>query len=204
MGDLAEEKVLATIRELIHNEPEQVPQALDALIEGMEVVGDRFDSLEYFVGDLIFAGEVFTSAMELMAPLFQAEGPKHGKVILATVEGDLHDIGKNMVKVALEAKRFDVIDLGVNVSPDVIVKRTVEEGASIVALSAVLTLALDSLSRTIEAFRDAGIRDQVFVVTGGSGVNAAVAKRIGADAYGHTPNDTVAFCLAAEARHAQK
>ena len=137
MGDLAEEQVLSAVRNLVKTEPEHAQQALDALSEGMEIVGERFDSLEYFVGDLIYAGEVFTSAMELIKPLYQAEGPQHGKVILATVEGDLHDIGKNMVKVALEAKRFDVIDLGVNVSPAVIVKRVIEEDASIVALSAV-------------------------------------------------------------------
>ena len=202
MGDLAEEKVLAAIRELVDNEPEQVPQALDALTKGMELVGDRFDSLEYFVGDLIFAGEVFTSAMELITPLFRADGPQRGKVILATVEGDLHDIGKNMVKAALEAKRFDVIDLGVNVSPAVIVKRTIEENASIVALSAVLTLALDAMDRTIQAFCNAGIRNKVSIVIGGAGVTAAVAREIGADAYAHTPDDTVAFCLAEEARRA--
>ena len=203
MGDLAEEKVLTAIRELVKNDPEHLQQALDALSEGMVLVGDRFDSLEYFVGDLIFAGEVFTSAMELIKPLYQAEGPKHGKVILATVEGDLHDIGKNMVKVALEAKRFDVIDLGVNVSPAVIVKRTIEENASIVALSAVLTLALDAMSRTIQAFCDAGIRNKVSVVIGGAGTNAVVAREVGADAYARAPDDTVAFCLAEEARRAK-
>lgn len=204
MGNLAEEKVLATIRDLVDNEPEQVPQALDALTKGMELVGDRFDSLEYFVGDLIYAGEVFTSAMELVSPVFQANGPQHGKVILATVEGDLHDIGKNMVKVALEAKRFEVIDLGVNVSPATIVKRTKEEKASIIALSAVLTLSLDAMKRTIQALRDAGMRDAVAVVIGGAGVNAAVAEELGANAYAHTPEDTVAFCLAEEAKRAEE
>ena len=202
MGDLKEEKVLAAIRDLVRHNPEQAQQALDALSEGMDLVGDRFDSLEYFVGDLIFAGEVFTSAMELIKPLFQANGAKHGKVILATVEGDLHDIGKNMVKSALEAKRFDIIDLGVNVSPDVIVARTIKENASIIALSAVLTMSLDAIERTIQALRDAGIRDKVSVVIGGAGVSAVIAKKIGADAYAHTPDDTVAFCLAEEARHA--
>ena len=200
MGDLAEEQVLSTVRNLVKTEPEHAQQALDALSEGMEIVGERFDSLEYFVGDLIYAGEVFTSAMELIKPLYQAEGPQHGKVILATVEGDLHDIGKNMVKVALEAKRFDVIDLGVNVSPAVIVKRVIEEDASIVALSAVLTLAIDAMEHTLQALCAAGIRDKVSVVVGGAGVNADAAKKIGADAYCHTPEDTVAFCLSVDQR----
>ena len=198
MGDLAEEQVLSTVRNLVKTEPEHAQQALDALSEGMEIVGERFDSLEYFVGDLIYAGEVFTSAMELIKPLYQAEGPQHGKVILATVEGDLHDIGKNMVKVALEAKRFDVIDLGVNVSPAMIVKRVIEEDASIVALSAVLTLAIDAMERTLQALCAAGIRNKVSVVVGGAGVNADAAKKIGADAYCRTPEDTVAFCLSVD------
>ena len=195
MGDLAEEKVLAAVRNLVQNEPEQIQQAIDALSEGMVIVGERFDSLEYFVGDLIFAGEVFTSAMELINPLYQAEGAKRCKVILATVEGDLHDIGKNMVKVALEARGFDVIDLGVNVSPSVIVKKTAEEKAPIMALSAVLTLAVDAMARTVQALCAAGIRDKVSVVIGGAGVSERTAKEIGADAYCHAPEDTVAFCV---------
>ena len=195
MGDLAEDKVLAEVRALVQNEPEHIQQAIDALSEGMEIVGERFDSLEYFVGDLIFAGEVFSSAMELIKPLYQAEGAKRCKVVLATVEGDLHDIGKNMVKVALEARGFDVIDLGVNVSPSVIVRKTAEEKAPIVALSAVLTLAVDAMERTIQALSAAGIRDKVSVVVGGAGVNEYTAEKIGADAYGYAPEDTVAFCV---------
>ena len=198
MGDLEEEKVLTTMRELVEREPENVSQAIDALSEGMQIVGERFDSLEYFVGDLIYAGEVFTSAMELVKPLYKAAGNKHCKVVLATVEGDLHDIGKNMVKVALEAKRFDVIDLGVNVAPEVIANRAKEENAPIVALSAVLTLASESMDRTIKALGDAGIRDKVAVVIGGAGVNEGVAKDIGADMYCRQPDDTVAYCLSVD------
>lgn len=195
MGDLAEEKVLPAVRELVKNEPEHIQQAIDALSKGMEIVSARFDSLEYFVGDLIFAGEVFTSAMELINPLYQAEGAKRCKVILATVEGDLHDIGKNMVKVALEARGFEVIDLGVNVSLGVIVRRAMEEKAPIVALSAVLTLAVDAMGRTVQALRTAGIRDRVSVVIGSAGVSERTAKEIGADAYCRAPEDTAAFCV---------
>ena len=197
-GDLAEEKVLATVRDLIQNNPEQVQLALDALSKGMETVGARFDSLEYFVGDLIFAGEVFTSVMELINPLYQAVGAKRCKVILATVEGDLHDIGKNIVKIALEAKGFEVIDLGVNVSPSMIVKRTMEEHAPIVALSAVLTMAVDAMGQTIQALQAAGLRDKVSVVVGGAGVRERTAKEIGADAYRCAPEDTVAFCISVD------
>lgn len=198
MGDLEEEKVLSAIRDIVEHEPEHAQQALDALSSGMEIVGERFDTLEYFVGDLIFAGELFTSAMELIMPLYQAAEARHCKVLLATVEGDLHDIGKNMVKVALEAKGFPVIDLGVNVSPAAIVQKAQEEQVPIVALSAVLTLARDAMERTIQAFKAMGIRDSVSVIVGGAGVNASLAKKIGADAYCRMPEDTVAFCLSAD------
>ena len=199
MGDLHEEEVLSIIREVSGSCPEQVNDALQALVGGMDIVGERFDLSEYFVGDLIFAGEIFTESMDLLRPIFSTTeiGARlaQKKVILATVEGDLHDIGKNIVKVVLEAKGFNVIDLGVNVSPTTIVNRTVEESAEIIALSAVLTSAVDSMQRTVEACVAAGIRDRVSIVIGGAGVNAIVAKRIKADFYGAMPEDTAAFCL---------
>lgn len=199
MGNLAEDKVLAAVRALIRDEPEHAQQALDALSAGMDLVGEKFDSFEYFVGDLIFAGEIFMESLELIKPIFEPSGPQRAKVILATVEGDLHDIGKSMVRVTLEAKRFQIIDLGVNVSPATIVRRAIEEDAHLIALSAVLTSALSAMERTVEAFRDAGLREQVTIVVGGACVSPAVAKKIGADFYGKTPEDTAAIFLAAEA-----
>lgn len=199
MGDLNEEAVLSTIREISEMYPEKVQDALQAMVGGMNIVGDRFDLAEYFVGDLIFAGEIFTESMDLLRPALSATESSakiaRKKVILATVEGDLHDIGKNIVKVVLEAKGFNVIDLGVNVSPATIVNRTIEEGAEIIALSAVLTSALDSIQRTVEACVAAGIRDKVAIVVGGAGVNAVTAKKMKVDFYGAMPQDTAAFCL---------
>lgn len=197
MADLAEDKVLETVRALIKNEPEQVQQALDALSEGMDVVGERFDTFEYFVGDLIFAGEIFTEVLELLQPLMRVEKTGGEKVILATVEGDLHDLGKKMVKVALEAKHFQVIDLGVNVSPAAILQQTVREKARFVALSAVLSSAIDAMERTIKAFTDAGLREKVTIVIGGACVNESIASLIRADAYGNRPEDTANIFLAA-------
>lgn len=200
MGELNEYAVLVCVREIAKMRPELVRDALDALSKGMDIVGERFDSFEYFVGDLIFAGEVFSEAMEILRPAFPPAltTEKKKKVILATVEGDLHDIGKNIVASVLESKGLEVVDLGVNVSPTVIAQRTIEEDAHIVALSAVLTSALDSMARTVDALVAAGIREKVIVVVGGACVNAAVAKRIKADFYGKTPEDTAAVCLAAE------
>ena len=201
MGALSEEKVLRAVRELVKNEPEHAQQALDALSAGMDIIGEKFDTFEYFVGDLIFAGEIFMEAIELVKPVFDVSRPDGEKVILATVEGDLHDIGKRIVRVTLEAKHFQVIDLGVNVSPAVILKRTIEEGARFVALSAVLTSALSAMERTVQAFRGAGLRERVTIVIGGACVNDIVAKKVGADAYGKTPEDTAAIFLAAKEKN---
>lgn len=167
----------------------------------MDIIGEKFDTFEYFVGDLIFAGEIFMEAIELVKPVFDVSRPDGEKVILATVEGDLHDIGKRIVRVTLEAKHFQVIDLGVNVSPAVILKRTIEEGARFVALSAVLTSALSAMERTVQAFRGAGLRERVTIVIGGACVNDIVAKKVGADAYGKTPEDTAAIFLAAKEKN---
>ena len=200
MGELQEDAVLSVILEIAETAPEQARNAMDALSEGMSIVGERFDTFEYFVGDLIFAGEIFSEAMEMLKPVFPSEadgsGESRKKVVLATVEGDFHDIGKNIVRAVLESKGLKVIDMGVNVSPAAIVNRTVEEGAGIVALSAVLTSAVDSMQRTVEAFAAAGMREKVAIVVGGAGINEVTAKRIKADFYGEAPEDTAAFCLA--------
>lgn len=191
--------MLAAIREIAASEPELARSAMDALSKGMDIVGKRFDTFEYFVGDLIFAGEIFSEAMAILKPVFPVDadhgGEERKKVILATVEGDLHDIGKNIVKVVMESKGLTVIDLGVNVSPTTIVRRATEENAGIIALSAVLTSAVDSMQRTVEACVTAGIRDKVAIVVGGAGINETTARRIKADFYGKTPEDTAAFCL---------
>jgi len=198
MGALNEQAVLSVARRVAAEEPENAGTVMEALSRGMEIVGEKFDSLAYFVGDLIFAGEVFSEVLEILQPTFPKppENAEKKKVILATVEGDLHDIGKNIVRLVLQSKGLEVLDLGVNVSPAIIVRRTVEEGARIVALSGVLTFALNSMERTIAALAAAGIRDQVTVVVGGACVNEAMARKMGADAYGKTPADTAAICLA--------
>lgn len=198
MGDLRENEVLSIIREVAESAPTQARKAMDALSGGMNIVGERFDNFEYFVGDLIFAGEIFSGAVELLKPVIPRTPDiltERKKVILATAEGDLHDIGKNIVKAVLESKGLEVVDMGVNVSPSAIVNRAIEEDAGVIALSAVLTTAVEAMQRTVEACVSAGIRDNVAIIVGGAGVNAAIAKRIKADHYGKTPEDTAAFCL---------
>jgi len=117
-----------------------------------------------------------------------------GKMILCTVEGDLHDIGKNIVKAMLEASGFSVIDLGIDVKPSDIVRTAKEEGITIIGLSGVLTLAIDAMKATVEAFKDAGMRQDVKIIIGGAPVNQAVCDVVGADSWAVNPADTIKMC----------
>lgn len=197
IGNLNENEVVRISQIIAQSHPDEAAAAVQALSRGMDVVGKKFDFLEYFVGDLIYAGEIFTAAMRILSPCYDSApvNEHYPKILLATVEGDLHDIGKNIVGTVLESKGFPVIDMGVNVSPDVIASKAKEENIQIVALSAVLTYAIQSMKRTIEALEEAGIRDRVKVVIGGAAVNETTVPLIGADAYGETPEDTAAYCL---------
>lgn len=197
MGDLREDAVLQLVRELVQTDPACSMEIVNSMNSGMAIVGERFDTFEYFVGDLIFAGEIFTESLELLRPYLEErrrEGTARQKVILATVEGDFHDIGKNIVKYIMEAHDMQVIDLGVNVPPGEIVRRTVEENAVIVALSAVLTSAITAMQKTVDAFEAEGIRDKVHIIIGGACASPEVARSIHADAYGRTPEDSALTC----------
>ena len=205
MGALREDDVLQEIRQIVHGEPDKVPDVLQALSQGMDIVGKQFDGFEYFVGDLIFASSIFVQALEILRPVFPMtpEGQKD-RVILATAEGDLHDLGKNIVKIALQARGFTVIDLGVNVAPATIVNCAKSENIHIIGLSAVLTSTVDALERTVAAFKAEGIRDQVKIIVGGSSINENVVKKIKADYYAKTPEDTVNICLALQEKAEEK
>ena len=195
MGDLEEDKVLEILNKVMADGGSQAQEAMQACQEGMNIVGDRFADQEYFVSDLIFSGELMNSAMDILRPaLIKATGEGLGKMILCTVEGDLHDIGKNIVRAMLEASGFEVIDLGIVVKPADIVKTAREQGIKIIGLSGVLTLAIDSMKATVEAFKDAGMRDQVHIVIGGAPITADVCKLVGADGWAINPADTIKLC----------
>lgn len=197
MGDLEEEAVLEMMNEVMADGGSQVLEAMKACQEGLNIVGDRFEAQEYFVSDLIFAGELMSQAMEIIRPalLKKSEG-NYGKMILCTVEGDLHDIGKNIVKSMLEASGFTVMDLGIDVKPETILKTAKDEKIRIIALSGVLTLAINSMKKTVKAFKDSDIADDVKIIIGGAPVSEEVAKIVGADAWAINPNDTIKICRA--------
>jgi len=195
MGDLEEETVLEIIKEVMDNGGTGAQKAMEACQRGMEIVGSLFESGEYFISDLIFAGELMTETVDILSPaLTQKTGEGLGKIIICTVEGDLHDIGKNIVKAVLTAAGFEIIDLGINVKPEVITETAIAENIKIIALSGVLTIAVNSMKSTVQAFKDAGIREGVHFIIGGAPVNESVCEIVGADAWAINPQAAIGIC----------
>ena len=194
MADLEEDELLGYMNELMENGGD-AQKAVAAMQEGMQEVGDRFESGDYFVADLIYAGEIMTGAMEIIKPALSGDsGDSLGRMILCTVKDDLHDIGKNIVRAMLEAAGFEVLDLGIDTPAQKIVDTAKAEGIKIIALSGVLTLALDSMKQTCEAFEAAGMRGDVKIIIGGAPVSEEACAACGADAFAHSPQRTVEIC----------
>jgi corrinoid protein of di/trimethylamine methyltransferase len=165
------------------------------MIPAMDEVGRRFECEEYFVPELLLSARAMKAAMELLRPLLAEQGSKPtGRVVIGTVKGDLHDIGKNLVASMLEGGGFGVIDLGANVTPEKFVDAVRESDAQLVCLSALLTVTMPSMKLTIDALQGAGLRDRVKVLVGGAPVTKHFADEIGADGYGE--NATAAVTLA--------
>ena len=155
------------------------------MIPAMDEAGRRFECEEYFVPELLLAARAMKGALELIRPLLAARGDEPiGRVVIGTVKGDLHDIGKNLIASMLEGGGFEVIDLGTDVSPEKFVQAVRERHANLVCLSALLTVTMPSMKTTIDALKSAGVRDQVHVLVGGAPVTEQWAKEIGADGYG--------------------
>lgn len=156
----------------------------EGLIAGMSVVGDKFRRGEYFVPEVLLSARAMKAGMAILRPLLTETGAKPiGKVVLGTVRGDLHDIGKNLVGMMMEGAGFQVIDLGVQVKPEKFVQAVIEHQPQIVGMSALLTTTMPAMADTIKAFREAGIRDRVVVMIGGAPVTQEYADEIGADGY---------------------
>ena len=194
VSEMDEDTAMEIINEVAETQGD-AGKAVAACQEGMEIVGRRFENGEYFVGDLIFAGELMGNAMETLRPLLAADSAEDlGKIILCTVAGDIHDIGKNIVKAMMGAAGFEVIDLGVDVAPEDIVAAAIEHKAGIIGLSGILTLAVDSMKATVEEFHKAGVRQDVRIILGGNPVTDQVCKTAGADAWTTNPQEGVAIC----------
>ncbi len=157
----------------------------NGLIVGMTEVGVRFKRGDMFVPEVLMAAKTMQAGMEILRPLLAAAGSKMaGKIVMGTVKGDLHDIGKNLVSMMCEGAGFEVIDLGFNVPPEAIIEAVKKHKPEIVGMSALLTTTMRAMGHTIKALEEAGLRDSVKVMVGGAPVDAAFAERIGADGYG--------------------
>lgn len=197
VGELDEEQVLRLLTDFVASNPseEEAYAAVNACQKGMEVVGDLFERSEYFVGDLIYAGELVSSAINILKPLLTGENKSNvGSIILGTVHGDLHDIGKNIFKTMVEAAGFVVYDLGIDVPAGAFVEKVREVKPSIVGLSGVLTLALDAMKQTVDLLKEEGVRDSIKIIIGGNPVSAEACKHIGADAYTTNAAEGVKIC----------
>jgi 5-methyltetrahydrofolate--homocysteine methyltransferase len=175
---------------------ELVQQALDegvdpsrivvgGLTEAMKIVGEKFEAKEYFIPDMLASAETVGEAMDILAPYLARSGvASRGKVLMATVKGDLHDIGKNIVTIILKGAGYEVKDLGADVGPEQIVASVREEKPDLLGLSALLTTTMVAMRETIDSLSQAGLRDGVKVIIGGAPTSAEFATEIGADGYG--------------------
>jgi 5-methyltetrahydrofolate--homocysteine methyltransferase len=190
----------AVTREALASGREPMELITGYMVPAMDEVGKRFECEDYFVPELLLSGRAMKASMELLRPLLVQQGVEPvGRVVIGTVKGDLHDIGKNLVACMLEGGGFEVIDLGADVAADVFVETARARNAQLVALSALLTVTMNSMRTTIQAFQKAGLRDQVKVMVGGAPVTQQFADEIGAD--GFSENASAAVALARKLMH---
>jgi methanogenic corrinoid protein MtbC1 len=185
IADMREEEALALVKEMVESGVEPIA-ILDAAREAMAIVGQRFEKGVYFLPELMLSGEMLNQITDILKPKLAKlpEIKRHGKVLIGTVKGDIHDIGKNIVTFMLDVNGFEVLDLGVDVSPDKFVEAIRDFRPQVIGLSGFLTLAFDSMKETVEAIGRAGLRDGVKIMIGGGQVSEDVRRYTGADAYG--------------------
>ena len=192
LADLEEERAIEMANERLDS-GEDPMDVLDDLKKGMAIVGDRYDAEEYFIPDLMYAGDIIDQISELLQEEMEMEeGEKLGTIVLGTVKDDIHDIGKDLVFFMFDLNGFDVVDLGVDVPPETFVEAVEENDPEIIALSGFLTAAFDSMKETVEAFEEAGlveeydedgIRDGTKVMIGGGQITDDVRNYVRADGY---------------------
>ncbi|MFB0537206.1 MAG: B12-binding domain-containing protein [Anaerolineae bacterium] len=185
IADMREEEALKLVKEMVEGGAE--PMAiLDAAREAMAIVGQRYEEGTYFLPELLLAGEMLNQITDMVKPELakMPEVKRLGKVLIGTVAGDIHDIGKNIVTFMLDANGFDVLDLGVDVPAQKFVEAIRDFQPQVVGLSGFLTLAFDAMKETVEAIKSADLRDGVKIMIGGGQVNDKIQEYAGADAYG--------------------
>ena len=194
MVKMQEKEAVETAKRLLEG-GEDPSRILASCKDAMDTVGKRFEKGEYFLPELVMAGEMLRQISEIVKPLITGEVQKErlGKVIIGTVEGDIHDIGKDIVVFMLDVNGFDVLDLGIDVPAQKFVDSLKDSQASVVGLSGFLTLAFNSMKATVDAIASAGLRDKVKIMIGGSVMSDQIAEFVGADVYGETAMSAVSL-----------
>lgn len=167
----------------------------EGMAKGLDIVGEKYEKGEYFLADLVVAGEAMKEGMRVLEPYLRAgEAEALGRVVIGTVRGDMHDIGKNIVATMLSGAGFEVIDLGVDVPPERFIEAVRKHRPHIVGMSALLTTTMMEMEKVIKALEDAGLRSRVKVIIGGAPVSREYAEKIGADAYARDAVEGVSIC----------
>lgn len=189
------ERATNVCKELIKSSMVPIDEVFKAIGRALDVVGQKYEEREYFLSELIMAGEVVKEVLKLIEPIYKRdEQVAIATVVLATVRGDLHDLGKNVFAMLLQSSGFKVVDLGIDVAAEKIVKAVGENNAEILGLSALLTTTVPEFENVVKELKKAGLRDKVKVIIGGAAVNEEVAEKYGVDAWGKTAVDGLKIC----------
>lgn len=191
--ELEVDDIANAVKEALEEDNKDPFDVLNALTKGMDEVGRRYEEKEYYLTELVLAGETMKEAFKVLQPALAAadQSADKTKIILATVKGDNHDIGKNILGSLLLSSGFELHDLGMDVSEEIIVEKVKETGASIIALSSLLTMTVEQIKAVHEALKAAGIRDKVKLIVGGAPLNMELAKKLGADDFAEDAVDGV-------------
>jgi len=191
--ELEVDDIADAVKEALEMDQKDPFDILNALTKGMDEVGKRYEEKEYYLTELVLAGETMKEAFKILQPALAAVDKSQDKVkiILATVKGDNHDIGKNILGSLLLSSGFELLDLGMDVDEKIIVEKVKETGAQIIALSSLLTMTVEQIKVVHEALKEAGIRDKVKLIVGGAPLNMELAKRLGADDFAEDAVDGV-------------
>ncbi|MFW9990230.1 MAG: B12-binding domain-containing protein [Candidatus Odinarchaeota archaeon] len=183
--ELEEEKVYELVKQLLE-EKNDAQEIIDILRKAVEIIGEKFNKKEYFLSELVMAGEIFQQSAKIIEPALKADIVKEktkGIIVVGTVKGDVHDIGKNIFVTLLKSAGFEVYDLGVDISPEEFVSKVKETNANVVGYSGLLTIALEAMKQTTEALNAAGLRDTLKIIIGGLPADEMWMKEAGADAF---------------------
>ncbi len=195
--ELERDLVLSEVKERL-NQGDDPMKIFEESKQGMELVGEKYKSKEYFLAELMLSGDLFKEIMELIEPQLgeiKTEGNFKGKIILATIQGDIHDLGKDILATLLEIEDFEVYNLGVDVNPDIIVEKVKEIQPDFLGFSSLLTITFDPMKEVIDKLKEAGFRDKLKIMVGGGITTPLVKDYIGADFQTIDAMEGVQYCL---------